>query len=296
MKEYYVEKTPPLLIKSGMEFFLNEVPSLSVGAEAHIHEAIEILLVEEGSFTFFAGDESFSAKKGDIFLIRSNEIHSTIAKNGKNNAYFVLKFKPSFIFDFAIEELAVGYALRFIIKGAHSVTLWRAEEESTKNIFFNFSRLIDLYKDGSPCHDMAMKLSAGEVILAFLKEMIAREEECGIRDSSYLSDGTASSQIYKAIKYINRHYFEQISALDCAGEVGMSYSYFSRSFKRITGKTFKEYLNEVRIKHAESLLTTTDASVTSIALECGYNNVSYFIMVYKALKGKTPFDYRRNLR
>ena len=73
----------------------------------------------------------------------------------------------------------------------------------------------------------------------------------------------------------------------------MSYSYFSRCFKNVTGKTFKEYLNMVRINHAQRLLATTTLSVTQVALECGYNNISYFIAVYKSLKGETPLSSRR---
>jgi len=72
----------------------------------------------------------------------------------------------------------------------------------------------------------------------------------------------------------------------------MSYSYFSRIWKRIVRRSFREYLNEVRVSHAEHLLKTTSLPVTQIALECGYNNVSYFIAVYKELKGITPLSCR----
>ena len=139
------------------------------------------------------------------------------------------------------------------------------------------------------CLDLALKLSAAEVILAVLRDIIYREQQTG--ESLYAND-SAAEQIYKAIKEINRRYSEPITAQSCAENVNMSYSYFSRSFKRITQKSFKEYLNEVRINNAERLLMTTDLSVTEIALECGYNNISYFIMVYKTLKGKTPFSHR----
>lgn len=295
MKEYYVEKTPLKLIENGMEFFLNDIEAGAIGASAHIHEAVEILFVEYGTFSFFAGDESFTAQKGDIFLIRSNEIHSTVAHSDEKNGYYVLKFKPSFIFDFAKEGLAISYALKFIIKSEGSVSLWRSDEKSTKNIYSKFLKLKNTYNEALPCADMAMKIGAAEVILAFLRELIAHDTALS-GSLPYSFESTTPAQIYKAIKYVNRHYSEQINAKECALDSGMSYSYFSRSFKRITGKTFKEYLNEVRIKHAESLLMTTGMSVTEIALECGYNNVSYFIMIYKSMKGKTPFDFRRKAK
>ena len=57
--------------------------------------------------------------------------------------------------------------------------------------------------------------------------------------------------------------------------------------------SFKEYLNLTRVNHAERLLMTTQKSVTEISSLCGYNNVSYFISVYRRLKGRTPLRTAR---
>ena len=73
----------------------------------------------------------------------------------------------------------------------------------------------------------------------------------------------------------------------------MSYSYFAKSFKEATGKTFTEYLNFTRINEAEQMLINTDLSVSEIATRCGYNNISYFISLYKRHKGKTPLSERK---
>jgi AraC-like DNA-binding protein len=71
--------------------------------------------------------------------------------------------------------------------------------------------------------------------------------------------------------------------------MGLSYSYFSRSFKRVMGMSFKKYLNMIRVNRAEQMLITGDHSVSEVAIECGYNSISYFISVYRSLKGTTPF-------
>ena len=94
--------------------------------------------------------------------------------------------------------------------------------------------------------------------------------------------------IYRAVVHIRRHFKEDLSAEALAARMGVSYSYFSRSFGRVVGKSFKEYLNLTRVNYAEQLLLTTGKSVTEIAAECGYNNVSYFISVYRRMKGTTP--------
>jgi AraC-like DNA-binding protein len=132
---------------------------------------------------------------------------------------------------------------------------------------------------------MARKISIYRVIYAFLCDLMLERERVGEEQEP---TDSVSLLIYRTIRRINRSYSEPLSAELCAREVGMSYSYFSRSFKRITSKSFKEYLNEVRINNAERLLLGGDMSVTEIALECGYTNPSYFISVYRAMKGTTP--------
>ena len=147
--------------------------------------------------------------------------------------------------------------------------------------------------DEGLCKDMSLKLCACQVMLGLLRDIIKYEEKNRINISA---NDSAAAQIYKAIRNIHKNYTEEIDAGKYAKMVGMSYSYFSRCFKRITGRSFKEYVNEVRINHAEQLLLTTEQSVTQISLECGYNNASYFITVYKRLKGGTPYANKKHSR
>ena len=289
MKNYSVEIEAKAMTEDGMEFFPLDIKPLSFGTRAHIHEAIEIIFVESGDYRMFAGDREYLVHSGDMMLFRSNTIHSIYACESEHNRYYVLKVKPSLIFDLASKDSALGYVMRFVISGNDPKTHWRADELIKSEIYLSFERIKTTLESMGFCLDLALKLSAAEVILAILRDIIAHEQRTGIASSV---NDSAAGQIYKTIKQINRRYAEPLTAQSCAEDVSMSYSYFSRSFKRITQKSFKEYLNEVRVNNAERLLMSTDLSVTEIALECGYNNVSYFIMVYKSLKGKTPFSYR----
>ena len=65
-------------------------------------------------------------------------------------------------------------------------------------------------------------------------------------------------------------------------------------FSKYTGFTVKEYIIFARISHAKKLLKYTDKSVREIAEECGVNNVSHFINLFKDREGTTPYRYRND--
>ena len=284
-----IEQETEEMKEDGMEFFSQTVPANGVGTPGHIHDTIEIVWITEGSFRIFIDDTEYDANRGELILFRSNTIHGVYAGQQPYNEYYVLKIKPSSFFELASEKNVMQYLLRFVIADKRAKTHWTASELPNSEIHSAIGKLITEYHADGICKDISLKLCAYQIILALLRDMILREE----KDSLQSSAQNTAAQIYRSIQYINLRYKEDIDAGQCADRVNMSYSYFSRCFKKITGRSFKKYLNEVRIRHAEQLLMTTDYSVTRIASECGYNNVSYFISVYKALRGSTPSNDRK---
>jgi two-component system, response regulator YesN len=100
------------------------------------------------------------------------------------------------------------------------------------------------------------------------------------------------SLVRNAMKYIDEHYREDLGYKDVAKEVFVSPSYFLSLFKRETGITFVDYLTELRIERAKSLLATTEKSISEIAFEIGFNNSNYFSSTFRRLAGMTAKEYR----
>jgi AraC-like DNA-binding protein len=88
---------------------------------------------------------------------------------------------------------------------------------------------------------------------------------------------------------VQERFAEDFNEKELAKSFGLSYTHFSRSFKRVTGMTFKNYLNRTRIRKAEQLLFLSRCSISEVAVTCGYNSISYFIKVYRSITGKTPY-------
>lgn len=101
-------------------------------------------------------------------------------------------------------------------------------------------------------------------------------------------------QLKSSLKIIREEYMNQLTLGNLAEAADMSPKYFCRFFSEMTGKTPIEYLNYYRIECAAEQLLYTDDLVTDIALNCGYNDLSYFVKTFKKYKAQTPKQFRKN--
>ena len=98
--------------------------------------------------------------------------------------------------------------------------------------------------------------------------------------------------IRRCIQYIGANYAHRVTLKDLAAIVFLSPAYLSRIFKAETGVAFNDYLNQVRINKAKSLLRNRKIRLTDVALMVGYEDQSYFTRVFKRMTGMLPRDYR----
>lgn len=98
-----------------------------------------------------------------------------------------------------------------------------------------------------------------------------------------------------AMKYMNDHYSENIGVEDIAAITYVSPNYFSRVFKKETGKSFTEWLNNVRLDKAKIILKDLRFRVYEVAEQVGYNDYKIFTHNFKKYVGCTPKEYRENL-
>lgn len=95
-----------------------------------------------------------------------------------------------------------------------------------------------------------------------------------------------------ALEFIQNNYEKRILLDDMASLCNISSSYFSKLFNKITGDSFSNYINRVRINRACELLSTTDTPITIIALDLGFEDNSYFDKVFKKFIGVAPSVYK----
>lgn len=230
--------------------------------QPHWHEHTEMLYIFFGNGKITCGGNVFNVTKGDLIVVNQNELHS--CTNGICS-YGCILLPPSFFSSHAIFENSI-----------HDAEVQYLSEK----IFEEFLQKDTAYK------------SAIQAYTHMLVTVITRKYAKNILDSkAYRIHAEKLNKINKAIDYININYAYDISVNDLSEIVHLSTWYFCRLFKEVTGKTAKEYINDIRIDKACGLIKNTDMTITEIASCCGFGDINYFSRYFKARMGMPPTKY-----
>ena len=284
MKRSEIRIEPPRSPGDEIEFFVQSTGAGRASCSLHIHSAIELLYVSEGSYKVYLNDEPLIIEQGDLVLFCSNTMHHVVAGDFPQNSYYVVKIAPSFFINFS--KNGTDYIMRFVIDKKGKKNLWKSEELAGSEIKRILEQLIEEYMLQKYASDVVLKLKVTELMVAILRDDPFSPEAEGHRSLRI---------IYNITNYIQSNYNEDIDEKKLAADHGMSYSYFSRTFKAVTGMTFKSYLNRVRTNKAEQLLLLENRTISEVASACGYNSISYFIKVYRSIKGVSPYKHIKTL-
>ncbi len=123
--------------------------------------------------------------------------------------------------------------------------------------------------------------------------IILRERLYTMKPAATVRSADRLLPLKNALKYIEDHYAETITLDQLARTAGMSRKYFCTYFRHMTGKTPIDHLNGYRMEQACERLLAGGQSVAAVAIECGFNDVSYFSRRFRNAMGMTPLEYRK---
>ena len=101
-----------------------------------------------------------------------------------------------------------------------------------------------------------------------------------------------NNAITKLLVYLNEHFTEDIDLDKVSEELGYNKTYLSRCIRAIPGVNFRKLINSLRVDLAKNLLSTTDFTILTIAIECGFTNERTLQRVFSEMVGVTPREYR----
>lgn len=114
----------------------------------------------------------------------------------------------------------------------------------------------------------------------------------GMRALDDAPSAPSSRRIDHLLTWIRDHLQHDLALAAAAAHLHVTPAAFSRSFKRLVGRSFTDYVNDLRIAEAQLLLRRTDRPITQIAAACGYTTLSNFNTQFRRRAGMSPRDYR----
>lgn len=154
-----------------------------------------------------------------------------------------------------------------------------------KNLPYNFKRLDEVKQ--TAILNVLRTNNKDELKIQFLRYLSDISEEV---ENQKKGDNDRSKSII--LDYLNNNYNFDISLKDVAKNVNLSYNYLSKVFKDEIGKSFVDYLTELRMERSMKLLANQNLSVKEICQEIGYNDPNYYSKAFKKVTGMTPTEYR----
>jgi len=143
--------------------------------------------------------------------------------------------------------------------------------------------------------------NGAERILAFVRFLVRLNEHAEKKTLSIAKlvqpeGGSKHARIARVVDHINENFYESISVAQAASMANMTEITFSRNFLAVTGYSFIDFLNRIRIGQACGMLYASDNQITSIAQEAGFKNLANFNRHFLKVRGMTPSEYRETAR
>lgn len=250
----------------------------------HYHPELELVFVKGGNGKRHVGSHLSYFKDGELVLIGANLPHQGFVERieGKESET-VIQFLPEFLGEtfFNIPEMT-GISRLF--------------ERAKKGLAFKQNVLEDI---GDKILSLIKKDKFSQIIglLEVLNDLSLTEDYSVLNANGFLmvAKPQDNDRLNRVLNHIKENFQETITLEEICDLVGMTEPAFCRYFKKITAKTFTQFLNEYRLVHASKLLSEKQISITEVCFESGFSNYSHFVDQFKKFTGQSPSIYRKGL-
>lgn len=239
----------------------------------HLHNAIECIYVLEGTIEMLIENTSYRIKKGEMAVVFPNIVHSYSSLNSEESLFE--------LFIYPIKSTSKIYGAVLDKKPLYPVL---SPEQIHPDIPSNLHEAVGLYSIEKPA-----PLLMETLILLILIRLIDRLELVK------LSSNNGENIIGKAVSYITENFKNDLSLTTIAKHLGVSKFYLSRILKISLEMGVCNYINRLRVDYAKGLLSSTDQSISQIAMESGYDSLRTFNRCFKEITGCSPKEYRKSV-
>ncbi len=250
----------------------------------HVHPELELVYVNGGSGKRHIGNQVSYYQKGDLIFLGANLPHYGFTDRlTGNRSETVIQMKADFLGEefFSIPEMRKIQKL--LDRSGQGIVF---HGRTKRRIGAKMEKLI--------------KKEPFDRVISLLKIMneLAESSEYSLLNSEQITieiEPQDNKRMNIIFDHVRQNFQRTIPLPEIAEMVSMTVPAFCRYFKKISGKTFTQFVNEYRLVHAIKLLTEQTMSITEICYQSGFNNFSHFNKQFREFTGKTPSAYRNEL-
>ncbi len=248
----------------------------------HYHPEYELTYIINGNGRRMVGDHLENFSEGDLILLGPDLPHTWIGERSsgnENNKALVLQFSEELIAPFhSLYEMKT--IIELLVQSEKGIKFSEFQPSEIEN------KMLQIIEDTS------IKRVTGFIELLNDLSNI-KFEILASHKFKVLKNEKTENRLNKVLLFLQKNYKHTIQLQEASELIHLSNTAFCKFFKRNVGKTFSEYLNDLRVLHACTLLIETDKPISQIATDSGFENLAYFNRVFLKKKNVQPKNFRK---
>ncbi len=238
---------------------------------SHYHTFFEFYYLEAGDRYHVVEDTVYQLHPGDYILFPPYVMHRSYSVDDTFFRRTVVYFTKAMIPDSGIFSLL-------------SKRAWLYRQDQGEEILKLLHEAMKEQERADPYSSKYIYFLLNQILIKLTRNAVEPEESEG------------ENRITNVIRYLHENYAEKITLEELSARFFVSQYFLCHEFKRYTNCTIIQYVNSLRISHAQRLLEETDQSITEISMQTGFLNVTHFNRVFRSVTGRSPSQSRKTLR
>ena len=274
LKKYEMSAT-----MNGSDIYFMKILNPKYYIPYHWHDGIEILYNLTGIHQIILKNKTIELHENDLFLINSRTLHAT--RSSKNNSIILIELPYSFLKKYIPDIDSITYDINPHSQNAKIQT----KLSQLKKIIFDMDVIMDIKPDSS---NLRLNSLTFEMLFQLQHNFkVKTPKRCTNTQQKN------AQRLSLILDYVYEHYTEPISIAEISSYVHLQPQYFCRFFKENMGKTFLDFLNEVRLYYTYQDIINTSIPITEIIAKNGFSTYATFRKLFISKFSCTPSTLRK---
>ncbi len=249
----------------------------------HWHDHLEFLYIVNGKGIIECNSIPYNVKPGDLVVVNSRELHCGYSLSDFF-MYYCIIVDPVLL----QSSNADVFSIKYINPITRNLLIFNNIINDDKEVLECINRILSEYDIQKIGYELSIKSDIYKILVFLMRNHVSNT----VDKYDYELRKKELERLRPVLEYIENNYSKQINGLELSKLCNISRYHFCHLFKEMTGKTVTEYINNIRINKAVELLFSTSMNITEISLATGFNDINYFIRIFKKYREMPPTAFR----